>query len=300
MTDLLYVCFTMDCERIAAESPTGGPESWELAEHSAHAFAECLLSYDYKPTFFVVPETARKQAKLFQELQSAGAECGVHFHDHAQGENWRRPEGVEFLGAYPAEIQRSKLAAARSEVADALGAAPLAFRPGNFSANDSTFPVLVALGFTHGSVSLPGRCEPQLRAVWTGTEASVHRAHAYFRLIAGELDFVDVPVTVDLTRRDHWAGVGDLRFETTSLPELMAGVRDALSRQAAARARLHHLCFFTHNVFGYWEGASDPATITGRMTGLLRALPELAGEHGLRPVAATVAEVRQAYLAPEA
>ena len=38
MTREIYVVFTMDCERIASESPPGGPDTWELSERAIGGF----------------------------------------------------------------------------------------------------------------------------------------------------------------------------------------------------------------------------------------------------------------------
>lgn len=245
----LHLCLTMDVERIAMYSPTGGPRTWEDAERSVRSYCETLAAYDLPATLFIVPDAAMVQGALFRELErSTGAELGMHFHPQCWRDHYLNPAAYEYLGGYAAEQQYSLLAAALEQTSEGLGARPYAFRGGNFSANDSTFAVLADLGFTHGSVSQPGRVAPQYRAVWAGADPDVHRAHRDFRLIAGDLDFVEVPLTSDRTRTNHWTGVGDVRFETASAQEIATAVRQEVQRQIATGAPFLHACLMTRDV----------------------------------------------------
>lgn len=293
----LHLCLTMDVERIAMYSPSGGPRTWKDAERSVRSYCEILAAYDLPATLFIVPDAAMVQGAIFRELErSTGAELGMHFHPQCWRDHYLNPAAYEYLGGYAAEQQYHLLAAALEQTSEGLGARPYAFRGGNFSANDSTFAVLADLGFTHGSVSQPGRVAPQYRAVWAGADPDVHRAHRTFRLIAGDLDIVEVPLTSDRARTDHWSGVGDVRFETASAPQIVIAVRQEVQRQIATGAPFLHACLMTHNFVDY---SSDDLAIDGRRGVLLEAIiaiREYAEEQGLALRGATISEARRAFL----
>jgi hypothetical protein len=297
MSAPLYVCFTMDVERIATESPTGGPPSWEFAESSVRAYCEILCDHNHPATLFIVPDTAEKQPRLFQEMQRHGHECGLHFHPQSGRDHYRNPSAHEYLGGYGADEQHAMLGEAKKQWEQALGFAAMTFRPGNFSANDATFRVLDALGFRCGSVSQPGRCAPTVRAVWTGAPRSVHRAHRSFRLVTGDLDFVEVPATVDSTRTDHWTGVGDARIESWDAAAIVRAIEDSIEWQRKNDAPLRHLCLFTHNFVSYGEGGTASGSRREVLRELLAAMPAVAAKHGLEPVGCTLSRLRAEFLA---
>jgi hypothetical protein len=292
MSEPLYVCFTMDVERVAAESPTGGPPTWEFGEASVRAYCELLAEHGYPATLFIVPDTAEKQARLFQEMQRYRHECGLHFHPQSWRDNYRNPAAHEYLGGYGADEQRALVGEAKNQFEQALGFAAVAFRPGNFSANDVTFRVLEELGFRCGSVSQPGRCAPTVRAVWTGAVRSVHRAHRSFRLVAGDLDFLEVPATVDSTRTDHWTGVGDARIESWDVAAIVRAMDDSLEWQRKNEAPLKHVCLFTHNFIHYGKEEAVPDSRRKVLRELLETIPSVAARHGLAPVGCTLSSLR--------
>jgi peptidoglycan/xylan/chitin deacetylase (PgdA/CDA1 family) len=201
----LYVCFTMDVERIRSQSPPGGTPTWECGELCVRSYCDALLQRGYPATLFIVPDTAEKQARLFQQMRADGHECGLHIHPQGWGDNYKNPDAHDYLGGYSGEQQFEMLGRAKGQWANAIGVAPDAFRAGNFSANDETFRVLDALQFRSSSTSQPGRVVPGFRAVWAGATRIVHRAHRGFRLIEGDLDLVEVPATVDATRTEQIA-----------------------------------------------------------------------------------------------
>jgi hypothetical protein len=304
---ILHVCFTMDVERIKAESPCGGPPTWEFAELSVRSYCEFLKGEGYPASLFIVPDTAAKQAHVFQELHRDGHECGLHLHPQCWRDNYRQMEAHDYLGGYPAEEQFRILGQARDQWAEAVGWTPAAFRSGNFSANDSTFSVLAALRFKCGSVSQPGRFAPQCKAVWTGAVRGVHRAHKCFRLLEGDLDFVEIPPTVDTTRTDHWTGVGDARLEDWEAPDILNAIADSLKWQQENSTPIKHICLFTHNYVNYSpEDVAVPAVHRNIMVGksrrpvvkgVLAALPRLAEPYGLDVKGCTLSQLREHYLA---
>lgn len=62
-----------------------------------------------------------------------------------------------------------------------------------FSSNDQTFGVLADLGFDGGSRSCLGRVLPTAMAVWAAAKLS-------FRQINGSNDFIQMPISVDMSR----------------------------------------------------------------------------------------------------
>lgn len=284
----LYVCFTMDVERISSESPTGGPPTWEIGEACIQTYCDIVGANGYPATLFIVPDTAEKQSSLFLKLARDGHECGMHFHAQSWQNNYLDPDAHDYLGGYTAEEQYTLLSKALEQSSNALGFKPQCFRPGNVSANDDTFSVLNSLGFTCGSVSQPGRLAPKLKAVWTGAARDVHHTHKAFRLIHGELPFIEVPLAVDSTRTDHWTKVGDLRFEVRDAPDIMRGIEDTLAWQIKNNSIVKHVCLFTHNT---------PETRLPSIKGVLESLPEIAGKFGLTPCGCTLSSLRENFSA---
>lgn len=300
MREPLYVCMTMDVERIVKFSPTGGPPTWDFAERSVRHYCGLLAGRGMRPTLFVVPDTATEQGQMLQDVAEAtGAELGMHLHPQCWGERYRDADAHDYLGGYTGEEQQRLLAEALAQTAEGLGAQPSAFRGGNFSASDETFEVLEDLGFTHGSVSQPGRAVTRFRAVWTDACPDVHRAHRAFRMAPGNLDFVEVPLTSDRERRAHWTGVGDVRIESTTPDEIAVAVRQEVSRQVAEDAPVKHVCFLTHNTVNYWSDQASDREKRGVLTEAIRRIEEIADELSLDVNGATVGEVREAFLSVE-
>jgi len=254
MHDDLYVCFTMDCERIRRFSPPGGPQTWEISERAIEGFSEVLLSHGLVGTFFIVPETAHRHRDLFLELEERGFELGMHFHPQSFGDL----RYGEYLGAYSYEEQVEILSQAADVWAEALGRRPRTFRPGNFSANDSTFRALYDLGFRQGSVSAPERVMPKYRAVWAGAYPYAHHVHPHFRLIPGDLDFFEVPVTEDRERRT-WEGKSamELRVEMAGVEDHRRTIDRCVADMVENQVPVKTIVAVTHNFIDY-EDPEEP------------------------------------------
>ena len=179
----LYACFTMDCEQIDELAYQGGPVTWELGERSIRGYCETLLEQGLRATLFIAPQAAERYRTTFLELAGAGTELGLHYHPQDHGY-------PDFFGAFTSEEQDQMLREAMDQWSQALGLTPFVFRPGNFSANDATFPTLVRLGFLAGSVSLPQRNFMEARANWVGAPFDPHLAHRANRLLPGDLPFL--------------------------------------------------------------------------------------------------------------
>ncbi len=248
MKEKIYVIFTMDCERIRRFSPPGGPETWESSEHAIRGFSEVLLAKNLLATFFIVPETANQHRDLFLDLESKGFELGMHLHPQSLADLRYK----DYLGGYSLEEQIKILKEAVSIWQQALGKIPRSFRPGNFSANDSTFKALYTVGFRQGSVSAPEREMAEARAVWRGTYPYAHHAHPAFRLISGDLDFYEVPVTEDWDRR-IWEGASamELRIEMGSAEDHYCTIKKRISDMIEKKIPTKTLVAITHNTFDY-------------------------------------------------
>ncbi|MHA1734119.1 MAG: polysaccharide deacetylase family protein [Promethearchaeota archaeon] len=251
----LLAFFTMDVERVCAESPGGGPRSWEVAGRCARSYAEVLNERGFPVTFFVVPGAAGRLSPQLGRLASRGNELGLHLHLDSLGDNYLRPGGVAPLGAHSAGVQAEFVDAAVAEFVQATGTRPLSFRPGYFSANDETFPVLASRGIACSSASLPGRCRPDIHADWVGTRRDIHATDSGSRLRAGDLPLVEVPVTVRLNLAGKLGRLGDVRFErlrgVRDLGRVAKAVRQSLRWQERHGSPANHVCLFTHDTVDY-------------------------------------------------
>lgn len=286
---LLFVTWTMDCETIDAESPTGGPADWHLSERAMRGYVAALAEWGHRVTLFLIPRLAEAQAEVVMELREAGGELGMHMHPQTADLGHDR-----YLGQYPGDEQREILRAGRDRLHAAVGEPPRSFRPGNFSASDDTFAVLAELGFTQGSVSLPGRVMPDLGAEWNGAEPFAHWASPDDRLRAGELGFLELPCAVDLQEvespAEPPAEVTHLRLERDGIlewgPEL---IRRHLAAQVERDCWLKSLVVMTHNTREYGD-ARDP--YRRALEGLVDAIEGAAGQAGLTVRPATLAQIR--------
>lgn len=296
-SELLYVCMTMDVERIREYSPTGGPPSWAFAARSVQNYCGVLAEHGLPATLFVVPDTAVEQGTLLQKIaEKTGAELGLHMHPQCWKDHHLREADYDYLGGYTAEEQYEILSDALLQVGECLGVRPRSFRGGNFSANDDTFRVLADLDFTHGSVSQPGRSAPRFKACWHNAHLDVHCAHGAFRHVPGDLNFVEVPLTSDQLRTDHWTGVGDVRIENASAQEIAKAVRQEIGRQVGDDVPIKHVCLLTHNFVNYWSEDENEKGRRGVLMETIRLIEEIATDLGLKVQGATTEMVRNAYM----
>ena len=291
---------TMDVERIAEHSPMGGPPDWAFAERSVRSYCETLRSFGLKATLFIVPDAADKQSALFQSLAAeTGAELGMHMHPQCWRDHYLDPYRHEYLGGYSGEDQKRIMGEGADQWEAAIGFRPKTFRGGNCSANDETFRTLVDLGFTQGSVSQPGRVVSRYRASWADAVWDVHRPHEAFRCAAGDLDFVEVPLTSDRHRSDHWTGVGDVRIESVTSEQIVVAADGEVRRQMDESVPIKHICILTHNFVNYWSTDEEAG---GRLDVLKRAVEgflNIGETLEIDAVGSTTADIREAYIKPE-
>ena len=193
------------------------------------------------------------------------------------------------MGASTAREQREILGKAAEAWARALGQHPSYFRAGYFSANDATFGVLHELGFRGGSLSNPGRVLPEHCSVWAGAPVYPHRAHLGFRLIAGDSDFVEIPVSVDFQRPMHRGDAGEVGYEWPYIPsktydhaQVIAHIAERIK---ADSPNVGVIVTDTHNDQDYTD-PEHPASSNLRL--ILDAIESSCADAGLRPVGATV------------
>ncbi len=283
----IEVCFTV---QIDCEATQRAVNDAALGERAIRGLGEILRQQGLLGTFMVIPGDLRAHAALYRGLMADGHEVGLHVHPGEDGH-------PEYLGLCGPEEQREVLEQGIATFGELIGARPLAFTPGYYSANDHTFPLLESLGFCHGTVSLPTRDLPQCASIWGSAPLDAHYPHRYCRSLAGDVDFVEIPPTVDPTTR-MWGGAHplDLRIELVDAKNHRYTLQKALRRQLEAgdAIRVKYLKATTHNVFDY----ADPRDFRREtLLGVVRAARELAEQAGCRLIAATTADIAARYRA---
>ncbi len=282
----LHVAFTMDCERVAAHSPPGGPETWEISERAIRGYCDRLLDAGFAPTLFCVPECAEYHTDMLLDYATRGVELGLHVHPRSfRGGDW-----TGYLAEYDRAMQRHIIAEELAATAAALRQRPTSFRAGNLSASDETFSVLVELGFQQGSNSIPGRNAPHFAAVWEGACPDAHWADEHSRLRPGTLPFLEVPITTDPSRRTPEGSPYELRIEHGTFEDyhrrtLESAIEDVDRRGASFLS----ICILTHNFFDYSDGQE---VMTSTLDGFINYLR---GMNTRDVVAVTMTEAREAF-----
>ncbi|MHA1891430.1 MAG: polysaccharide deacetylase family protein [Promethearchaeota archaeon] len=307
--DDLHVIFTMDVERIAKQSPSGGPRTWEICKESVRTFLKALDEHGYLSTLFIVPDVVSEQRVFFKRVLSTKHECGMHFHPVSWHDNYLNKEDHYRFGCYSVSQQETFLKQALEEYKKALNYTPVSFRPGYFSLNNDSYSILEKLGFLGGSTSFPGRNMKRNCALWRGKRRDVHRTHPGNRLIAGDLNFVDVPVTsrVDVLGYNQlFFKHGDIRFERLDIADgpkhFVLACKQSLRWQFKHHSPVKHLCFFTHNLYKYSESSLSPEVpgdfkdLTSVIQSVFTALPEIARSFSLRIKPSTVRDLSRKVL----
>jgi hypothetical protein len=283
-----YFNLQVDCE--ATHPAVANPA---LGERSILGLAEILAKENLRATFVVVPSDMQAHAAHYRQLEQAGHEVGVHCHPATQGYQ-------EFLGVYSYEDQVTILQECIDVFAQGMGHLPQAFTPGYCSTNDHTFPALEALGFRHGHVSIPTRNLPQCAAVWGSSPLDAHYPHRYNRCLVGDVDFVDVPGTIDPDSR-LWGGAHpqDLRVELVDAKNHWYTIDKAVRRQLAAGGAVlvKYIKASTHNIFDY----SDRRDFRREtLLGIIGAARSICEGVGCEMLPATVGDIAERYrtLAP--
>lgn len=280
----LYVIFTQDCEQLMDDSLHGGPEEWSISERSVNGLADTLEGYGLSATFFIVAQTAAAQPALYWDLEKRGFELGLHIHPQDTGLGY-----TDYLGGHTFDEQVEMFDTVADQWADAIGKRPTTFRGGNFSANDSTYPALVATGFTHGSVSSPGRQYDQAKAVWQGAVPFAHYAHKANRLFPGDLDFYEIPLTCDQVRRRAPHLPMELRIEGGDGDSHRQTVRQAWADMAEYPDDAPRIIMpFTHNTHFYEDTGSEKRQA---LDAIVDEINIIADEAGYEVIGGTIGSV---------
>ena len=283
MTATLLFSLQVDCE--STQRSIRDPA---LGERALRGLGEVLAETATKGSFLVLPGDIEAHALLYRELRAQGHEIGLHIHGSEQGAG-------EYMGDQSPEVQRRLLLEGRDRFAQALGARPFSFCPGYFSANDFTFGLLEELGFTHGAVSCPTRNLPQLAAVWGASSLDPRYPHRFNRMLEGDVDFVDLPPTVDPDSR-LWGGGQplDLRVEQVDAKNHFYTLDKSIRRQIAQKTPLRQVHALTHSIFEFGDRRNFRRET---YVGMVAAARQIAEREKLTFQAATLAEVAAAYRA---
>lgn len=277
----IHFTFQIDCEATQRSIQNAA-----LGARAARGLAEILAEQNLKGTFVVIPSELEANGAVYRELAEQGHEVGLHTHPAEQGYE-------EFLGIYSYEEQIRILQEGVDVFTEVMGFAPQAFTPGYGSANDHTFPALEALGFRHGTVSIPTRVLPQCASIWAGAPLDMHYAHRYNRCLAGDMDFVSIPATLDPESR-MWGGAHpqDLRIELVDAKNHWYTIFKSVQRQQRAGVPVFSIRAVTHNIFDY----SDPRDFRREtLLGVIAATRRICEQEEATLVPVTTAELAAAY-----
>ena len=283
MKPVIYFTLQVDCE--ATQHSLRNPA---LGARAIRGLGDLCAETGIRATFQVIPSDMQVHAKLYRRLHEQGHEIGLHVHPADQGYQ-------EFLGVHGPEEQARIIREAMEVFARHMGYAPESFTPGYGSANDHTFPVLESLGLRHGLVSIPTRNLPQCACVWGNSPMDLHYPHRYNRCLPGDVDFVDVPPTIDPDSR-LWGGCHpqDLRVELVDAKNHWYTIHKSVQRQLAAGTAVpvKYLKALTHNIFEY----HDPRDFRRQtLLGIIAAAKSICKAQNCRFVAATSADLAAEY-----
>lgn len=301
----ISVVITMDCEpAISSTHATAtGPTDYAMSERAILGYFDIAASYGLPVSYFVHPETIVAQPDLFKDLTTRGACIGLHVHPWKYGQGLHG--GKKFMGHF-GQFDYEEQLALLNECSDlwqsVMGDRPLYLRPGTFSANDTTFAAAADAGFIGGSFSAPDRQFREIYSVWTGSAPDPHRTNRHFRLKSGDMDLIDVPLTVDLSQPVDFGNQryfhADLRPDIDWLSRYGINVRsvaDNLIDQVVARApAVPVINSVSHNQFEY-QDRSDPTC--QRFLLMLETLTESLNRKGVAVTGGTINDVVRATLA---
>lgn len=291
MTSDINILVTMDCEPPVKPGArnASGPRSWDESDRFIRGYDAIAARHGFPVSYFLHPEVAQSHADLFRALERGGA-CidGLHLHPWKFDETNFRAH----FGGLDRDGQRAILTRAAKVYERHMERSPRYFRPGTFSANDNTFPLLVEMGFEGGSVSAPERVFPDLNAIWTGAPKDPHKAHAVFRQNIGDLPFVNIPLTSDFSTSGMLNGrtyFRDLRPDYDDTEEGFARIVSNIVGQVLERApTVPVILIVTHNDNPY----DDPTNrIARNFDFILGEISRCCRRHGITASGATVAKV---------
>ena len=277
-----FVNWSIDCE--ATQHSVNDPD---LGLRAASGYADILDEYGLKGTFFIIPGDAESSSVFYTSLPDRGHEVGLHLHPGDEGY-------FEFAGVMSPEEQYELVSVAKKRWTEAMGFEPVCFCMGYASANDYTYGVLEDLGFKYGQVGLPGRRLVETACVWEGEPLDIHYANRYNRLLPGQLDFVDVPHTID-PESYMWGGKHpqDLRVELVDAKNHWYTAYKSVMRQVNDDSiPVKVLRGVTHNTFDY----SDCENFRRQtLIGMIEGMQTIITDAGYEVVPATVGTIVEEF-----
>ncbi len=281
--DKIYFDIQTDCE-----ATQHAINDADLGLRSIRGLAEIYEQSGMKGSFMVIPNDMTIHYKFYQELDAAGHDIGLHIHPAEQGYD-------EFFGVYGFDTQVDILREGINIFADLFGKIPTSFTPGYGSANDYTFPALEAVGLKQGLVSIPTRDLPQCACVWGSSPLFCHYPHRYNRCLEGDIDFVNIPGTIDPESR-MWGGKHplDLRIELVDAKNHYYTIEKAIKKQLTNNNPIKYIKALTHNIFDY----SDEKNFRREtLFGVINAVKKICADNGCELVPANTAEIATLYRA---
>ena len=270
-----WVNFTIDCE-----STQGYVDETEFGLKSARGYRDVLERHDQKGTFFLLPGDAKADPEFYRELPERGHEVGLHLHPVDEG-------FFEFTGVMGPEEQREMIAVTKDRWADAMGYEPKSFCMGYATANDFTYAILDELGFTHGQMGVPGRSIPDTACFWEGFPPDIHYANRYNRMYPGDLDFIDIPYTIDPDSR-IWGGKACLALyiEQVDAKNHWYTINKSVQRQKNDDTiPIKFLRTVTHNFHDF----DNPKDFRGQtLLGIIDGIQQILDDEGCELVPATM------------
>ena len=283
MVGQLYFSIKIDCE-----STQSSVQDADLGRRASLGFAEVMEGMGGRGSFYCIPSEVKANVNVYRDLAVRGHQVGLHVHPADLGYE-------EFLGIYGPNEQRTILEESTDVIAQVMGERSTGICLGYGSCNDYTRPILVELGFDHGGTQIPGRILPECASIAAGAPTEPHYPHRWNRVLAGNLDFVELPVTTDPDSR-MWGGKHpqDLRIELVDAKNHYYTIHKAVQRQRTAAEPIHAILGCTHNIFPY-DDSHDFRRET--LLGVIEHTKRIASEHGLALVPATEQAIAAAYRA---
>ena len=169
--------------------PAGVGVGYKLALFARHGLKACFF-VDPMPALAFGLEPVKR---MINPILEAGQEVQLHLHPHWSGADLNdRSAAARFHLHEYSYVEQLDLIAGAAELLVAAGAPqPIAFRAGNYAANDDTMRALATLGFEYDSSH-------------NGADTDASQIDLPSRRIAPvQGDVIEVPVTVIEDRREH-------------------------------------------------------------------------------------------------
>ena len=267
MSKELLFSIKIDCE---ATQPA--IKDAELGRRASFGFAEVLETAACIGTYYCIPSEVQANADVYQQLKERGHEIGLHVHSADLGYE-------EFLGVYGPDEQREILIKSTDMFEQAMGFRPISVCLGYGSSNDYTRLILHELGYRHGATQVPGRILPECASVAAGAPLDPYYPHKYNRVLRGDLDFIEIPNTVDPESR-MWGGKHpqDLRVELVDAKNHYYTILKGVQRQLSEKNPITTIVGATHNIFEY----GDPKDFRRQtLEGIIAHTKRIAEQHDL-------------------